>query len=181
MRPGAAAASSSLRPGFLRKVSLKHQGFIVCQCSIPVLSRELGRSEPAEVLERGGGESHRPARWTPPLALPPRDSCLFGRIRGAIPAAARHRARARTSTSSSEAFFASLIAKSGRPWPRMALARALRASQASAGGAATRDRGLRATAVTADPTTRSYVQKPALPGRWLAPQGYRMKTSSRSS
>ena len=38
MRPGAAAASSSLRPGFLRKVSLKHQGFIVCQCSIPVLS-----------------------------------------------------------------------------------------------------------------------------------------------
>jgi hypothetical protein len=38
MRSGAAAASSSLRPGFLRKVSLKHQGFIVCQCSIPVLS-----------------------------------------------------------------------------------------------------------------------------------------------
>jgi hypothetical protein len=123
----------------------------------PELGRKLGRSEPAEVLERGGGESHRPARWTPPLALPPRDSCLFDRIRGAIPAAARRHARARTSTSSSEAFFASLIAKSGRPWPRMALARALRASQASAGGAATRDRGLRATAVTADPTTRSYV------------------------
>ena len=41
MRPGAAAASSSLRPGFLRKVSLKHQGFIVCQCSIPVLSLDM--------------------------------------------------------------------------------------------------------------------------------------------
>ena len=63
----------------------------------------------------------------------------------------------------------------------MALARALRASQASAGGAATRDRGLRATAVTADPTTRSYVQKPALPGRWLAPQGYQLKAGSFSS
>ena len=87
----------------------------------PELGRELGRSEPAEVLERGGGESHRPARWTPPLALPPRDSCLFDRIRGAIPAAARRHARARTSTSSSEAFFASLspvIVASGRPWPR---------------------------------------------------------------
>ena len=63
----------------------------------------------------------------------------------------------------------------------MVLARALRASQASAGGAATRDRGLYATAVTADPTTRSYVQKPALPGRWLAPQGYQLKAGSQAS
>jgi hypothetical protein len=41
----------------------------------------------------------------------------------------------------------------------MALARVLRASQASTGGAATRDRGPRATAVAADPTTRSYVHR----------------------
>ena len=55
MRPGAAAASSSLRPGFLRKVSLKHQGFIVCQCSIHVLSL-------AAVHNLGGSSSRPPAR-----------------------------------------------------------------------------------------------------------------------